>query len=231
MGRGEWISGSAGGLRRSTDVSMVEATDFAKRHDPAGSWPFDRPPVGRVLVEREMRSCAVIVREVRGQDATEVAFAQNEDMIEALAPDRTDEPFHERILPGALGGREHFADPHPLHSLPEGVAVDRVTIAEDVGWRGVVGEGLHELPCGPGRGGMLGHVEVDEAPTMVGEHDQDEEDAQAGGGDREEIEGDEVPGVVGEERPPSLRRRGVPLGEEPGDGAFRQSMPNFKSSP
>jgi len=32
----------------------VEAPDFAKRHDPAGSWPFDRPPVGRVLVEREM---------------------------------------------------------------------------------------------------------------------------------------------------------------------------------
>src|SRR5262249_12311541 len=82
--RGVQISGSAGRLRCSTDVSMVEATDFAKRHDPAGRWPFDRPPVGRVLVEREMRSCAVIVREVRGQDATQVAFAQNDDMIEAL---------------------------------------------------------------------------------------------------------------------------------------------------
>ena len=68
---------------------MVEATDFAKRHVPAGLRPFDGPPVGRVLVEREMRSCAVIVREVRGQDATEVAFAQNEDMIEALAKDQT----------------------------------------------------------------------------------------------------------------------------------------------
>ena len=71
---------------------MVEAPDFAKRHDPAGSWLFDRPPVGRVLGEREMRSGAVIVREVRGQDkdATQVAFAQNDDMIEALPPDRTD---------------------------------------------------------------------------------------------------------------------------------------------
>ena len=66
MGRGVQISGSAGRLRCSTDVAMVEAPDFAKRHDPAGSWPFDRPLVGRVLVEREMRACAVIVREVRG---------------------------------------------------------------------------------------------------------------------------------------------------------------------
>ena len=40
---------------------MVEATDFAKRHDPAASWPFARPPVGRVLVEREMCSGAVIL--------------------------------------------------------------------------------------------------------------------------------------------------------------------------
>ena len=65
-GRGVRIRGLAGRLRCSTDVSMVETTDFAKRHNPAGLRPFDAPPVGRVLVEREMRACAVIVREVRG---------------------------------------------------------------------------------------------------------------------------------------------------------------------
>ena len=47
------------------------------------------------------------------------------------------------------------------------------------------------------------------APAMVSEHDEDEEHPQARGGDREEIEGDEVPDVVGEERPPGLGRRGV----------------------
>ena len=141
---------------------MVEATDFAKRHDPAGSWPFDGPPVGRVLVEREMRSGAVIVREVRGQDATQVAFAQNDDMIEALPPDRADEPFHERILPRAVGGREHFEDPHALHSLPKGGAVDVVAIAEKIGQPCVVREGLHDLLGRPLRGRVLGHVEVDD---------------------------------------------------------------------
>src|SRR5262249_52596745 len=130
VGGGEDRS-DGGGLRRSTDVSMVEAADFAKRHDPAGLRPFDGPPVGRAFVEREVRSCAVIVREVRGQDAMPVAFAQNEDMIEALAPDRTDEAFHDRILPRALGRREYFEDPHTLHSVPEGVAVDVVAIAEE----------------------------------------------------------------------------------------------------
>jgi hypothetical protein len=56
---------------------------------------------------------------------------------------------------------------------------------------------------------------------MVGKHDEDEEHPQTRGGDREEIEGDQIPGVVGEERPPGLGRRGLPLREEPGDGAFR----------
>ena len=97
-----------------------------------------------------------------------MAFAQNDDMIEALPPDRADEPFHERILPRAVGSREHFADPHALHSLPKGVAVDVVAIAEEVGWRGVVREGGHELLGGPGRGGMLGHVDVDDAPALGG---------------------------------------------------------------
>ena len=56
-------------------------------------------------------------------------------------------------------------------------------------------------------GGVLGHVEVDDASAMVSEHDKNEEDAQAGSGDGEEVEGDEVPHMVGKERAPCLRRR------------------------
>ena len=40
-------------------------------------------------------------------------------------------------------------------------------------------------------GGVLGHVEVDDVPAMVSKHDENEEDAQARGGHREEIEGDQ----------------------------------------
>jgi hypothetical protein len=65
---------------------------------------------------------------------------------------------------------------------------------------------------------VFGRVEVDDAPAMVGEHDEDEEHPQACGGDREEIEGDQVWDVVGEERAPGLRRRGASPGDQPGDG-------------
>ena len=140
-------------------------------------------------------------------------LAQDEDMVQTLAPDRADEPFRERILPRTVGRGEDFIDAHALHSVPERRAVDAVAIAEEVGRRGVVREGLHDLLGRPVRGGVLGHVEVDDAPAMVGEHDEDEEHPQARGGHREEIDGDQVPDVVGEERAPGLRRRGAPLGD------------------
>ena len=54
---------------------------------------------------------------------------------------------------------------------------------------------------------MLGDIEVEDPPPVVGEHDEDEQDAQARGGDDEEIDGDEVPDVIGQERAPRLRRR------------------------
>jgi ribosomal protein L16 Arg81 hydroxylase len=45
---------------------------------------------------------------------------------------------------------------------------------------------------------MLGRVEVNDAPPMVGEDDQDEEDAQVSGGHGEEVDRDQVlePGPI-----------------------------------
>ena len=72
---------------------MMQPTDFGNRHDCAQRRRLDGPPVGRILVERKVErkvgSCAVIIREVAGQDAAQVALVQDEDMIQALAKDQT----------------------------------------------------------------------------------------------------------------------------------------------
>ena len=177
-----------------------------QRIDDVGQ--LDRPEVGSVLVEREMGARLMVVGEVAGQDAAEVSLAENEHVIQALAPDRADEPLRERVLPWALRRREDLLDPHALHAVPELLTVDLVTIAEEIGRRGLVREGVHDLLGGPGGGGVLGDVEVDDPPAVVGEHDEDEEDAEASGGHGEEVDRDQVADVVGEERPPGLRGLG-----------------------
>jgi len=118
-----------------------------------------------------------VVREVASQDAAQVALAQNEDMVKTFASDRADEPLDKGILPGAAGGREDLSDLHALHAVPEGVTVDRVAIAEEIGRCRIVGEGIHDLLRCPFGGGMLGDVEVEDAPPMMCEDDQDEEHA------------------------------------------------------
>ena len=87
-----------------------------------------------------------------------MSFAENENVIQTLAPDRTDEALGERILPGAVRRREDFGDPHALHSVPKLLAVDLVTVAQEIGRRGVVRESVHDLLGGPVGGGVLGHV-------------------------------------------------------------------------
>src|SRR5438128_4022502 len=199
---------------------MVEATDFPNRDDSAEFRPLNSPAVGRILVEREVSTRPVVVREGASQGTAQVSFAKDEDVIQTLAPDGADQPLREGILPWAVRRRQDFTDAHALHALPEQVTVDRVAIAEEKGRRGVVREGVHDLLGGPVGSGVFGHVEVDDALAMVHEHDEHEEDAQARGGNREEVEGDQISDMVGEECPPRLRRLGPPLRHQPGDGTL-----------
>src|SRR5438309_5840799 len=148
---------------------MVEATELANRDDLAEFRPFNRAAVGRILVEREVSTHPVVVREVASQGAAQVPFAKDEDVIQTLTPDGADEPLREGVLPRALRRCEDFTDAQALHALPEHVTVDRVAIAEEVGRGGVVREGIHELLGRPGGGGMLGDIEVEDAPAVVGE--------------------------------------------------------------
>src|SRR6266404_7993559 len=154
-----------------------------------------------------MSASLVIVREVAGQETAQVPFAKDEYMIQTLAPDGADEPLREGVLPRAVRRREDLTDAHALHALPEHVTVDRVAIAEEIERGLLIREGVHDLLGRPGSSGMLGDIEVEDAPAVVGEHDEDEQNAQARGGTSEEIDGDEVPDVIGQEGAPRLRRR------------------------
>jgi hypothetical protein len=146
---------------------VVQAADFGKLYDPPRRWKLDRPSVGCILVEREVSASPMIVREVRGEDASEVPLAQNEHVIQALAPDGADEPFREGILPRALRCREDLYDRHAFHAMPELPTVNLVAVAEEMGRRRLVREGVHDLLGGPGGGGVLGDVEVDDAPARL----------------------------------------------------------------
>jgi hypothetical protein len=221
----------AGGLCGLAEVAVVQAADFWNLHDLASCGKLDGPGVGCVLVEREVGARLMVIDEVMGQDSAQVSFTQDENMVEALAPDRADQAFRERILPGAVRRREDFADAHALHAAPELLAIDLVTVAEEIGGGRVVRERGDDLVRGPDSGRVLGDVEVDDPPAMVGKHDEDEQDAPARGGHGEEIDGDQVPDMVGEEGPPGLRRLRRRFGMRRDTVRSATSIPIVRSSP
>jgi hypothetical protein len=75
----------------------------------------------------------MVIGKVAGQDSAQVSFAQDENVVETLAPDRTDQALGERILPGAVRRREDFVDAHALHAVPKELAEDLVTITQEIG--------------------------------------------------------------------------------------------------
>src|SRR5947209_6476968 len=101
-------------LRRLADVAVMQATDFGNFHDPARLRKLDGPAVGRILVEREMRASPVIVGEVAGQDAAQVAFAENQNVIQTLAADRADEPLREGFCHGLCRAVRTSSIPMPF---------------------------------------------------------------------------------------------------------------------
>ena len=82
---------------------MVQAADFWELNDLARRGGLDEPEVGCVLVEREVRARLMVVSEVVGQDSAQVSFAEHENVVQALAPDRTDQALREGFCQGLCG--------------------------------------------------------------------------------------------------------------------------------
>ena len=79
-------------------VVVVESAEDGARFYASGA--LNRANGRRVFVQRPMRSDVVIIACVRSQDPSQMGLTQNDDMIQALAADRSDQPFGKAVLPG-----------------------------------------------------------------------------------------------------------------------------------
>jgi len=59
---------------------------------------FDDSGLGTVVLKRLVWPRGVVVGEISAQDAAEMGLAQNDDVIQALAADRSDDPFDKGVL-------------------------------------------------------------------------------------------------------------------------------------
>ena len=79
------------------DVVVMKSAKDVERFD--ASSPLKRAEGRRILVKGSMSPDAVVVMSVRFQNPAEMRLAQNDDVIQTLTPDRSDQPFGKAILP------------------------------------------------------------------------------------------------------------------------------------
>src|SRR5271166_6399773 len=99
-----------------------------------------------------MRSDVVVVASIGSQDPPQVRLTQFNDMVHALAADRSDQPFSEGVLPRRGWGDWLVTDAHGANSTRNGCAVDAIPIADQVVRSIIPRECLHDLACDPFRG-------------------------------------------------------------------------------
>ena len=78
---------------------MMQAIDLWNGDDSSDPARHDGARVGAIFVERKMRAAAVIVIEVRGHEAAQMALIKDHYVIQTLAANRTDHALDVCVLP------------------------------------------------------------------------------------------------------------------------------------
>src|SRR5258705_730088 len=132
-------------------------------------------------------------------------------MVDALASDRSDQPFGEAVLPRRARGDGLVTNAHGTEPAFDEHAVDPIPIAEQVARGLSPRECLCDLTCDPFRGRMWCDVDPDKVSALQPNDDEDIEQLEANGRDNEQVHGGDVRRVVTQEGAPSLGRRSTPI--------------------
>src|ERR1035437_3577782 len=82
---------------------MVGAAEPRHRNDPA-TWAHslsDRTPFRRLFLQTKVGSVVVVVADIFGHEALEMAFTENDDVIEQVPAAVADEAFCDAVMPRA----------------------------------------------------------------------------------------------------------------------------------
>jgi len=74
-------------------VPLMESAEVRNRHDTLPGRRLEGAWVRAVLVQRLMGARGIVVGQVRSQQPMEVPLVQDQEVVEALSPDRADDPL------------------------------------------------------------------------------------------------------------------------------------------
>src|SRR5439155_8987967 len=136
---------------------------------------------------------------------------QDNEMLYALAWDRSDQPFGKAVLPRRARGDGLVTDAHGADSVYDGRPEDPIPITDHVAGGLIPRECLRDLTCNPFCGRMACDVDPDKVSAAQPNDDEGIEQVEANGRNNEQVHGGNVRCVATQEGAPSLGRRSTSL--------------------
>ena len=139
----------------ATLVAVMQTAELLDLDHATGLSGLNRPWLQAIHFERKMRPAFVIVRKICSQDATQVTFAEHDNMVQTIATNTADHSFARRVLPGAVSGSEYFFNAHTIDAMTDDGALDGVAVAEQVISGGTTFARQVSTESGPAQCGIL----------------------------------------------------------------------------
>jgi hypothetical protein len=93
-----------------------------------------------------VRACSIVICGIRGEHAAQVAFTDDNDMVQTLAAERANQSFGYTILPRGTRTDRPVTNSYRLHPIGEDVSVGAVIVADQIARRRNPGKCLRDLP-------------------------------------------------------------------------------------
>jgi hypothetical protein len=140
---------------------------------------------------------------------TEVPFPQDHDMVEALAPDRANQPFNMTVLPRRAWRDRPVANAHGSQPPGDRGAIRGVAVTDEVARCLIPWECFGDLLGDPLGGWICCHIGPDESSPLQTQDDQPVEQFEPDRRNDEQIDAGDVGGVIVQESLPARGARAV----------------------
>src|SRR5215831_14250074 len=153
-----------------------------------------------------MRALPLVIFKIVLQNAVQRTLVPDDDVIQTLAANGSDQPLHKWILPGRARCRNYGFFAHALDRCANFSSENRISIADQIARRFLPGKSFSKLLYGPLLRRVFRYVPVQYASPIVRQHEENEEHAKGGRRYREEVHRSHLRHVIGEDSLP-----GTPL--------------------
>src|SRR5215471_12009118 len=116
----------------------------------------------------------LVVMEIASQNPPQRPLVPHNDVIQALAANRSDQSLHIWILPRGSRSHDDFFDPHAFREGNHGSSENRISIPHQILWR-FPGKGFSNLLGRPLFAWMIRHIEVQHTAAVMRQDDENKQ--------------------------------------------------------